>query len=429
MSSGEGNPAPAPPPSETRVAPHNQPAPAEAPAPVDSPIIQSDRVENPAVVSDSAEEVAHIPEKKLDAVTKELGVIARSTVASSISEIPKEDQSEAEQKIIELDQIRKIPSGDKRTNEDTDGISCADGNPVLVSINGEKKKVLFIEEVDDENFICKIDGIANSQKISRSAFFDAQLVSEQVAILSLFPDGPVKQALELYIKTLEQGDEALGDTASVDKVILDSAEELNLPIATPIRKFLELRRNALKLDVQMDGLEKQLQIEWLDALDDSLDGKVLADDAVIDALTMKRDIKDRLPKLEDDIANLKRAVDEGWAKPGDQERLYRLMMLKDAREIAEKAISEHNFTGSLIEKMQNGTASDEEVTGFYKALETGDLDKVINSIWQPNDKFKEWLSDEIKKKRLKGGSFFALAVLVMASMQVGSFAPDIESKQ
>lgn len=318
--------------------------------------------------------------------------------------------------------------------QENQGLSFRGNTLAIPTKDGSPQKITEIKRREGDIFICTTENPSDPNspleiKLSRQTVLNAQLQESGSAILSLFPDGPEKKALELQIKLLEEGNSALSDTASVDKIILDSAEKLGLDTTDSYKKFVQIRKDAIKLDTKMDGLEKANELMWLDSLDAAIGEKLLTDNAVFGALTMETDIKESLPGIEKNIAKLKKAVDEGYAEPGDQQRLYRLMMYKNAQELAEKAISEHNFTGTLIEDMQNGTADPERTARFKKALESGDLEGVINEIWQPEDKLKEWMSEEARKRGLKGFGLFTLAAIMIGSMQVGDMLPSLDEQR
>lgn len=138
-----------------------------------------------------------------------------------------------------LYELQKARTGDYKIKESPDGMDFIKGNPVRLTIEGESRKLLYIESADDKTFMCRLEGVGELQAIPRDMVYDAQMLSEKETILGSFK-GKEKELLEIYIKSLSgeqmpaeytQGlIEAQKQIPSEDKIIKDYIETIKKEI-------------------------------------------------------------------------------------------------------------------------------------------------------------------------------------------------------
>lgn len=173
-------------------------------------------------------------------------------------------------------------------------LPCAEtGNPIIVTVNGEKKQLLTITGSSDrETFTCTVDDVDGAVTLPRSEVIQGQLVAEINTLLSS-PALSTEEKLVLknYAAFKEKGVAGLPPTDSAESETLNaaikkSAEQAGMLTAGDVEGFITAFVNDLE--------EDQRSTETQDAALATLQGKNLADPAsLIDVVkTLGHDLSD-----------------------------------------------------------------------------------------------------------------------------------------
>lgn len=172
-------------------------------------------------------------------------------------------------------------------------INCAEtGNPIIVTVNGEKKQLLRITNSNDETFTCTVEGVPGNVTLPRSEVTQGQLVASIDTVLSSRAlSAEERLILQNFALFKQNGIEGLPATDSAEsetlnRAIKKAAEQAGMLTAADIEGFITAFVNDLR--------EDQRSTEIQDAALATLQGKNLADADSLVAIvkTLGHDLSD-----------------------------------------------------------------------------------------------------------------------------------------
>ncbi|QQG40743.1 MAG: hypothetical protein HYV37_00220 [Candidatus Levyibacteriota bacterium] len=377
----------------------------------------------PSVPSpEAAPESNPMPEKtRQDVQQTELRQVTNATIRRKANELAADtgnsqqtpETIRARNQIKNLDAIRSIASGNHKTNNDPNGIDFTDGNPAMLTINGEQRKLLYIESADDETFTCRVEGVDDVQTVARSAVFDAQLLSEADAILSQFPkDSPERAVLEMQINILKDPDHAIpalgtAESAAMDAVIIKGAESNGM---LTINDLLELHKSIAPQDIEQ-------QTAFMEVITRAAEqGNLLNFETVVEAFSKAGVSGETIQQTANEmVEQAKEAVKRNPTKE-TTDALAQAETQAKILSYAAQALAKDGPLQKFMEQTKQGAGDLETAKTLIRAVRSGNVESVIAAIpgtESMSEEDRRKIAESVNALRKKGGSGGLLIMLFM----------------
>lgn len=301
---------------------------------------------------------------------------------------------------------------------DKGGVSGSDlsqrGNPIKISINGEMMTVATLEGSDDESLICTVVSADGStriqhQSVPKSKVVQAQFIAEADTILGQF-SGDERAVVELYIKSLEGGTDALP---------ADGTPE-NQAINEIIKRAATSAGMLTSEDVIMATETAILNTAQREKILAAVEGKNLADAGILSEI-IGENIVQQVQAANQEVSRLQEAL----KKEPANETLRQALKTVEAQEAILNKITEAiegNAINDYFQNVDRGEIDINQAQQFIKDLREGNVSGMVDAIPglkpDPSDtpeqtEAKKRQRAELTKLLGKGGiGIFALLALL-----------------
>lgn len=294
-------------------------------------------------------------------------------------------------------------------------------NKVIVNINGEDKQIRSIQKIEGDTYTCVVkdsdgQGAETVQTVSREQVTFAHLKAEQVAILASLSDSE-RKVVALRIQELEGNDDAITEDKreEINKVIVEAAKASGMLLTEDIRTFVDKvapQHNSPEGGQLTD--EQKVQNELRESLLQAIDGKNIADYAVLSTIIEKANV---VPQMQEALVQLEEALK---ANPADETVKNRVALLKNALKSYQDGKVEEYFTA-----IQEGRISQERAQQVREAFQAGKIDQAIYALVpelapDPSDSPEVAAKKEAQRLSLaetaKGAGIFALILIALVGL-------------
>lgn len=394
---------------------------------------------------------------------REMGRVARATLNRKINEMrekPPAAPNEGQAALKTLDLLANL------TQEQIDGEVELSGTPHSVTVATESGPVtgtlVAIASVDGDTFYCTVHTPSGerltNKAVSRDAVFTSHLRAEQASIGSLLPVEQQK-VLDMYLRAQETGGTLAESDGEINQSIEAAAGAAGFPTRASLEKFLQRaipdgdapqgENGAAPDPKQLAEYQAKVQANAArrEAALALCDGQNVPDAATVNKVLGEAgfrpdEMKQRLAEAQQDlrtyseIAKLKPG-EMYQGKPMTAEDIERAKSGIDLAQAEIGAYTEASKGDGPIEQymkmVDDGTITREQATAVMGAIETGDVNAMVDCM---NPDLQDDINDDAqkigikrKKRELMAGRLRKMGGLAGAAAAIMAMVAFLGSKQ